>query len=706
MGARTAPLFSVVVPCRRERAWLRPCLDSVLSQSFQDIEVIGVDDASTDGSGRILDEYAAADPRVRVIHRAEHGGPGPARNAGLDVCRGRYVVFLDADDTMTPGSLAAIARRIAETGEADIVMFDYQRVCWDGQVVRNLRHEAFARDGSGVFTAVERPVFLTFLEVVWNKAYRRDYLDRHGFRFREGCYQAVPWTYATMLAAERIATLDRVVVHFRRHRIRRIERSRSHFDIFEQYDAACELVPSESEWRRFIFDRALDHMLTVLARPDRLDPDDREEFFHAAADFARRRRPIGYTAERTRRGFRRWLLVRDDYPAYAALAMGAQAVADGGARVAAVRDLPGSIARFAAELPPVRDARSLRTVLRAVRSSIGTPSTPDPKRHLDPDLAVFASNGFRDYSCNPRAIYERATELLPNLRGVWIVQHDRVETIPPGVEYVVARTPGYYSVLSRATYLVNNVNFGDDVRKRDGQIHVHTHHGTPFEPAGVDTGKDLTDLMRRVDRWDYSVSANRFSTEIWERVYPATYETLEFGNPRNDRLLTATLDDVRKVRADLGYDDATPVVLSTLDTPLELGGNARVLGPGDHPDVLLAADVLVTDGSPLMVDYANLDRPIVVVGTAEASYLDVAATPPGVIVHSPAEVRTVLEDGSHATSEMADRRRVFRERFCEYDDGRAAERVVRKVFQGVDPDPVIPFADRRPAPSPYWLDVG
>ena len=64
-----APKFSIVVPCHASRAWLRPCLDSVLGQSFGDFEVIGVDDADLDGSGRILDEYAAADPRVRRSER-------------------------------------------------------------------------------------------------------------------------------------------------------------------------------------------------------------------------------------------------------------------------------------------------------------------------------------------------------------------------------------------------------------------------------------------------------------------------------------------------------------------------------------------------------------------------------------------------------------------------------------------------------------
>ncbi|HEY9338410.1 MAG TPA: glycosyltransferase, partial [Kribbella sp.] len=239
MALGTVPRFSIVVPCHGSRAWLRPCLDSVLGQSFTDFEVIGVDDADPDGSGRILDEYAAADPRVRALHLEENIGLGPARNAGLKECRGEYVLFLDADDEYLPGSLEAIATRIDNARQPDIVMFDYERIYWDGRVLGSQRHDAFAREGAGVFTAAERPIFLTFLEVVWNKAHRREFLTRHGFAFTSGFYEDAPWTYSTMLTAERIATLDRVVVHYRQHRTGgniHATSGRRQWDIFDQYD--------------------------------------------------------------------------------------------------------------------------------------------------------------------------------------------------------------------------------------------------------------------------------------------------------------------------------------------------------------------------------------------------------------------------------------------------------------------------------------
>src|SRR5438105_10130151 len=110
-----APRFSVIVPCFRVQGFLRECMDSVLAQDFTDFEVIAVDDCSPDASGAILDEYAAADDRVQVLHLPEDVGLGLARNAGLEKVTGDYVLFLDSDDTLVPVALSALADRPAAT---------------------------------------------------------------------------------------------------------------------------------------------------------------------------------------------------------------------------------------------------------------------------------------------------------------------------------------------------------------------------------------------------------------------------------------------------------------------------------------------------------------------------------------------------------------------------------------------------------------
>ena len=97
------PTLSVVVPVYRVEGYLRECLDSILAGAGADVEVVAVDDASPDGCAAILDRYAAADPRVRVVRMAANVGLGMARNAGLDAARGEYVWFVDSDDWLPPG---------------------------------------------------------------------------------------------------------------------------------------------------------------------------------------------------------------------------------------------------------------------------------------------------------------------------------------------------------------------------------------------------------------------------------------------------------------------------------------------------------------------------------------------------------------------------------------------------------------------------
>lgn len=96
--------FSVIVPIYNCENYLKDCLDSMLAQTFSDWECLCVDDGCTDLSGKIADEYAAVDPRFKVIHKS-NGGEGSARNAGLEVCQGEWIYFLDSDDVLNNRTL-------------------------------------------------------------------------------------------------------------------------------------------------------------------------------------------------------------------------------------------------------------------------------------------------------------------------------------------------------------------------------------------------------------------------------------------------------------------------------------------------------------------------------------------------------------------------------------------------------------------------
>ncbi|WP_395571417.1 CDP-glycerol glycerophosphotransferase family protein [Streptomyces sp. BK79] len=732
------PKLSLVVPVYKVQGYLPECLDSVLGQDCTDFEIIAVDDCSPDGSGAILDEYAKRDARIHVIHLTENVGLGRARNAGLEKATGDYVLFLDSDDTLSDGALSALCDRLEATGNPEILVFDYARTYWDGRVRPNLRADLLRQKGPDVFRLAERPQLLDLLQIVWNKAYRRDFIARAQLTFPPGYYEDAPWTFCSMITAERIAVLDRVCVHYRQRReggniLKTV--SRKHFDVFDQYARVFDYLDAHeelAEWRGPLFRKMIDHYLTILERPGRLPQDARAEFFHRASADYRARVPKGFTRPGGGRGHKYGMLERDAYTTMVS-------------------------ALAAVKLRQRVRSRTRTAINRSKRGAMGAFYQSQLRMPLDDDLVLFSAYWSRSVSCNPAAIDAELARLAPHMRRVWAVRAEDAGRVPKGVRVVRVGSREYWAALARAKYLVNNVNFPDAVVKREGQVHVQTHHGTPLKTMGLDqqkypasTDMDFVKLLERCDRWDYSISSNRFSTVVWERVYPCSYTTLETGYPRNDVLVNATSEDVRAARAALGLADGAKAFLYMpthreyqpgFTPPLDLARLADELGPdvtllvrghyfygssphfaelrrtgrivdvSDHArveELYLAADALITDYSSAMFDYAVLDRPVIsyvpdwdVYSAVRGTYFDLLQEPPGAVATTQAELLRLLASGAYDSPETTERRDAFRRRFCEFDDGHAAERVVRRVFLGEEtPLPVVPFDERHHAPTP------
>ena len=136
-------LVSVIVPVYNVEPYLKDCLDSIIAQSYSDIEIILVDDGSKDGSAKICDEYAVKDSRIRVLHKA-NGGVSKARNAGLDMAQGEFVTFIDGDDTVDENYINLM--------HSEMVSQDYAvvRLSWERGGVDYTYHVKFDQDGKCV----------------------------------------------------------------------------------------------------------------------------------------------------------------------------------------------------------------------------------------------------------------------------------------------------------------------------------------------------------------------------------------------------------------------------------------------------------------------------------------------------------------------------------------------------------------------------
>ncbi|MFJ8631831.1 CDP-glycerol glycerophosphotransferase family protein [Streptomyces sp. NPDC093568] len=727
------PRFSVIVPVHKVQPYLHECLESVLSQSYPDLELIAVDDCSPDACGAIIDEFAARDPRVRPVHLTENQGLGPARNAGMAEATGDYLVFLDSDDTLTPDALHSIADRLKETGEPDVLVYDYARTYWTGETVRNQASARLTEEGPAPFRLTDRPELLRLLMVAWNKAYRREFVEERGFAFPSGYYEDTPWTYPVLMTAESLATLDRVCVHYRQRRRGGILHTVSprHFDIFEQYDrvfAYVDRYPELARWRPLLFRRMIDHLVVVFARRDRLPRRSRAAFLRKARTYYRRYHASGVPVPaRTRVHY---TLVRLGlHRTYHTL-------------------------QFAAALLR-RTAKVTGRLLKSLRSgALRLHYRVQRCLPVRADRAVFAAHGVRGHGCAPGALEQAFRAHAPHIRTAWVADAGQHGPVPSGTRRLRPGTAAYWTALARSKYLVHNADFDRRLVKRPGQVMVQTRQGTPLKHMGLDLrerpaaagDKGADELLGDVDRWDYVLSGNRHSTLTWERVYPGAYTTLEYGSPRNDVFQQATSADVARIRERLGIPEGSVVILyapthrdyrrtqrTTLDLhrvqrrlgprhvilarahhrhggPLVEHSSDRVIDVTDHPSVeslCLASDALVTDYSSIMFDYANLDRPIVVHAddheayeAARGTYFDLRSFPPGAVSRGEDELVDIFTTGHWRGSRSAQLRAAFRERFCPYDDGRAAERVVRHVVLGETGVPsVVPLDRRHPVPG-------
>lgn len=736
------PRFSVVIPVFKVQGYLPECLDSVLEQSFQDIEVIAVNDCSPDSCGTIIDEYAARDARVQAVHLPQNVGLGRARNAGLERATGDYVLFLDSDDSYTPGLLQALAARLDAVGELDILAFDHIRTYWHGKGGPSQSAELFERAGTDVFRLQDRPEYIHLFLVAWNKAFRRAFFQEQGFQYAPGLYEDAPVTQMAMVTAERIGCLNRVGIEYRQRRHGAITKTpgRKHFDIFEQYEGLFAFLDARPElaWSKpMLFERAVHHMLFSLKRSERVRPADRKDFFARTADFYAAHLPAGFTLPGGGIGVHMRLLAKRSFRAY-------------------------RTAEFAARVKRAGPRKVLGATSRVGKHAAASLYTLQRRRPLDPNLAVYTSYGDLLPSCNPAAVFDKAKELAPHVRGVWVVRQELADQVPAGIDHVVRGSRRYGEVTARATYFVSNAAFPDDIAKRPGQIHLQTHHGTPLKRMGMDQqaypaaaqGMNFDRLLENVNRWDLSVSANQHSTEQWERVYPGRFESLDAGYPRNDRFYNAGAEDVAAVRDRLGIPagktallyapthrdyrkDWTPTFdlarvaealgddfvllvrthhLDRRDPVLSgLAEQGNVIDVSGHPsveDLCLAADALIADYSSLIFDYANLDRPIVIDASDWKIYTEVRGVTfdlvsgrpgdtPGTVTTTEDELVDAFRSGRWRGPEATALRGAFRERFCQYDDGHAAERVVRRVFLGQDAEPaIVPLAQRTPAPKP------
>ncbi|MGN0414937.1 MAG: glycosyltransferase family 2 protein [Agathobacter sp.] len=209
------PLISVIVPIYNVEKYLKECVDSILNQTYKNLEIILVDDGSPDDCGRICEEYAKKDGRIKVIHK-ENGGLSSARNAGLDICTGEYISFIDSDDyiseffieMMYAGACLNDSDVVTGTGAENFLYDSDERPKLAGSVKECMIEEIEPRK------ALEMMLYQNLPNGAQFRLYRRQIFDN--IRFPIGyVFEDVATTHKTFIAAKRMAVVNAKIYAYR-----------------------------------------------------------------------------------------------------------------------------------------------------------------------------------------------------------------------------------------------------------------------------------------------------------------------------------------------------------------------------------------------------------------------------------------------------------------------------------------------------------
>jgi polysaccharide biosynthesis protein PslF len=282
-----APLVSVIVAVHNVEKYLSQCLDSLVHQTLKDIEIVVVNDASTDNSFKIINEYKSNYPNLRVVNCEYNKGLASVRNIGMRVARGRYIGFLDGDDWADIRMCEVMYRR-AKDDNADVLIADvtvfYEDSKTFGQFFdQHIRRTLDPRLRTAPFELRREPRIMLLEPVAWPKLYRRSFLQRHALHFEAGMnsYEDICFHFSVLMKATRISLIDDALFYYRQNRAGQISgrRDRRVFEVFAVFDRIRENLAawgtSAEIWALLI--RVQLRQFDWLLK-DRVQPDHKREF--------------------------------------------------------------------------------------------------------------------------------------------------------------------------------------------------------------------------------------------------------------------------------------------------------------------------------------------------------------------------------------------------------------------------------------------
>ncbi|TXS13790.1 glycosyltransferase [Streptomyces sp. adm13(2018)] len=356
------------------------------------------------------------------------------------------------------------------------------------------------------------------------------------------------------------------------------------------------------------------------------------------------------------------------------------------------------------------------------------------------DSVLYISYNGKQYSDSPRAVHEELLRRGADVEHLWLVRDGQVE-LPDTVKAVKFQGRDWYEALARSRYIVTNAHLPHWIKRREGQVIVQAWHGTMLKKIGLDIDAPKFDpnyherLVQEAANWNILVSSNRFSTPILKRAMGYDGLIAETGYPRNDYLYADDRDErAREVREKLGLPEGKKVVLyaptwrddlshsrgqfkfdlrvdledarrrlgddhvflirrhSNIVDSIPGAGNGFVYDVSEYPDIAdlyVAADIMITDYSSVMFDYAHLRRPMLFFtydlehyrDKLRGFYFDFENDAPGPLVDNSDDLIKAIRGIDEVAAEYQEKYDEFHHQFCDLDDGHASARLADLMFR-------------------------
>jgi len=246
------PKISILVPIYNVEKYLKECLDSLINQTFKDIEIICLNDGSTDSCAEILEEYRLKDARIKVINK-ENSGYGATMNIGLNVATGEYIGIVESDD-FVKNTMFEDLYNIAAKNDADIVKSDYFYYTTANKQCRRAGKISKFR-ANKVINAQKYSKLLRMQPSIWSAIYKREFLNNNNIRFLEtpgASYQDTSFSFKAITLADRIVLTDKAYLFYRQDNENSSVNSKEKiFIICEEYDEITDFLNKNPKQKSF-----------------------------------------------------------------------------------------------------------------------------------------------------------------------------------------------------------------------------------------------------------------------------------------------------------------------------------------------------------------------------------------------------------------------------------------------------------------------